>query len=86
MRTLCDVLDAMRKCYETRNFSGINGLIEEAQDMGNRMEAGLDEKRGYCHYRDERKRLKDEAKELLKAVNKLRKKEGKEPRTLKYYY
>ena len=64
MRTLCDVLDAMRKCYETRNFSGINGLIEEAQDMGDRMESALQEQKGYRHYRDEKNRLKKEAKEI----------------------
>lgn len=40
-RTLCDVLEEMRKCYETRNFGYLPGLIEEAQSMGNRMEAKL---------------------------------------------
>jgi len=42
-RTLCDVLKEMRQCYETRNFGYLPGLIEEAQSMGNRMEAKLEE-------------------------------------------
>lgn len=41
-RTLCDVLREMRTCLETLNFSYLSSLIEEAQFMGNRMEAGLE--------------------------------------------
>ena len=33
-RTLCSVLEEMRKCYETRNFAVLPGLIEEAQTYG----------------------------------------------------
>lgn len=40
-RTLCDVLDEMRKCIKTQNYSYLPSLIEEAQSMGNRMESGL---------------------------------------------
>lgn len=42
-RLLCDVLSDMRKCVESSNFSPMSGLIEEAQIMGNRMEAALSE-------------------------------------------
>lgn len=42
-RVVCDVLKEMRKCYETRNFSYLPGLIEEAQTMVNRMEARLED-------------------------------------------
>lgn len=42
-RTLCDVLDDLRKCYTTRNFASLLGLVEEAQMMGHRMEAALEE-------------------------------------------
>jgi len=45
-RTLCSVLDEMRKCYETRNFAPLHGLIEEAQTYGNRMEAKLSDVKG----------------------------------------
>lgn len=41
-RTLCDVLNDLRKCYETRNFAAVLGLVEEAQMMGDRMEAALE--------------------------------------------
>jgi len=42
-RFVCDVLKEMRKCNETRNFSYLPGLIEEAQTMVNRMEARLED-------------------------------------------
>ena len=44
-RTMCCVLDEMRKCFKTRNFSYLDALIEEIQVMGNKMEAGLEERR-----------------------------------------
>lgn len=43
-RTLCDVLEECRKTTQTLNFSYLLGLLEEAQTMANRMEAGLEEK------------------------------------------
>lgn len=63
-RPLCEVLEEMRKCYETRNFSYLSGLIEEAQSMGNRMEAGLEDKHGilYCH--KEKRKAEKELKEV----------------------
>ena len=54
-RTLCEVLDEMRKCFETRNFCGLNGLIEEAQGMGNKMEASLADKGDTDRWKKERK-------------------------------
>lgn len=63
-RSLCDVLDEMRKLYETRNFSGLLGLIEEAQSMANRMEAGLGDKKDLIAMHEEwdglRKKIKKE--------------------------
>jgi predicted nucleic acid-binding Zn-ribbon protein len=47
----------MRQCVKTLNFSYLSGLIEEAQSMGNRMEAKLDDMRDH-------KRLTKEVKEL----------------------
>ena len=46
-RTLCAVLDEMRRCYKTRNFAPLMGLIEEAQTYGNRMEAKLSDVQDY---------------------------------------
>ena len=70
-RTMCDVLEEMRKCNETRNFAPLLGLIEEAQSMANRMEAALGDKRDipkmtaeWHELRDKVRTLRAEAKEL----------------------
>ena len=63
-RTLCDVLNEMRKCHETRNYSPMLGLIEEAQSMGNRMESGLSDKNDVQDGRDQLKKIKQELAEL----------------------
>jgi len=70
-RTLCDVLSEMRKCYKTRNFSSILGLIEEAQSMGNRMEAAIGDKNGIKDMNEKWHKLKKEIKELRKEKEKL---------------
>lgn len=70
-RTLCDVLEEMRKCYETRNFSGILGLVEEAQSMGNKMEAALYDKNDIESYREERSQLRKEVDKLRKEKKEL---------------
>ncbi len=57
-RTLCNVLDEMRKANKTRNYSSLLGLIEEAQSMGNRMESVLFDKVDVVTYTDKRRRLK----------------------------
>jgi len=44
-RFLCEVLDAMRKTYETRDFSGLMAMIEQIQEYANRMESGLSKTR-----------------------------------------
>jgi len=63
-RTLCDVLRDMRTAYETRNFSYLLGLIEEAQMMGNRMEAKLYTIKDFGWLEKEIKQLKAEKKKL----------------------
>lgn len=65
-RYICNIFDEMRKAYDTRNFSYLPGLIEEAQVAANRMEASLYDKHDYNRLRD---RIK-EAKETLKKVKK----------------
>ena len=40
-RLVCRVLYEMRDCSKTRNFSYLDGLIEEAQVLVNRMESKL---------------------------------------------
>lgn len=63
-RTLCDVLNEMRKAEETKNFSYLKGLIEEAQMMGNRMEAKLWDQKDFEHRKEEYTTLKEEVKKL----------------------
>jgi len=74
-RTLCSVLEEMRKAYETRNFSYLIGLIEEAQSMGNRMEARLWDQKDFERAKEEHSKLKAEIKELKKEKNLLDKSE-----------
>lgn len=64
-RTMCDVLEEIRKCATSMNFSYLPGLIEELQSMANRMEAGLGDKKDLL-------RLSQERSELLKEVKKLK--------------
>lgn len=85
-RTLCDVLEEMRKCHESRNYAYLLGLVEEVQTFGNRMEAALsnqqdykamDEalhklKKEYKPLRDEIQKLRDEKEELENEIKKLK--------------
>lgn len=73
-RTLCAVLEEMRDCFKTYNFAPIKGLIEEAQSLGNRMEAGLSDVRDAEDMRREKRRLK---KQIAKLEDKLEKLEEK---------
>jgi len=63
-RTLCSVLEEMRKANESRNYSYLGGLIEEAQSMGNKMEAGLEDKDQHKIMLEDKAKLKKEIKEL----------------------
>ena len=78
-RTLCDVLEEMRACWKTRNFAPMKGLIEEAQGMGNRMEASLYEVKDlkklgeqYLQARRDVKNLEEEKASLEAKVERLR--------------
>ena len=79
-RYLCDVLDEMRTCYKTRNFSYLMGLIEEAQTMGERMEATLGDKKDYNHWHKKKKEEQVEFNKLRKDADKLRKNKGEKPK------
>lgn len=63
-RHVCSVLEEMRNCIKTSNFSYLSGLIEEAQTMVNRMEAGLWDQRDFTKLTDKISKLKKEVKEL----------------------
>lgn len=73
-RYLCSVLEDMRKCDETRNFAPLKGLIEEAQILGNRMEAGLGDKNDLLKMNEEKSKLKAEIKKLRSEVDALKSK------------
>ena len=67
-RSVCDVLEEMRKSFETRNFSYLLGLIEEVQSMVNKMEARLNDIHDFEHIEQRYKDLKKECRELQKIV------------------
>lgn len=61
-RTACSILEDMRNCDKTKNYSNLASLIEELQVAANRMESGLDDKRDLLAMQEEwhkwRKKLK----------------------------
>ena len=59
---LCSVLDEMRECTKTLNFSYLLGLIEEAQTLGNRMEAKLYEIKDFERLHEDIRDLKKKKK------------------------
>jgi hypothetical protein len=63
-RTMCDVLEEMRQASKSRNYSYIDGLIEEVQTMGNRMESGLERYKSMETAEQHILDLKSEIKEL----------------------
>jgi hypothetical protein len=70
-RYLCNIIEDMRKAYETRNFSYLLGMIEELQYRANRMEDRLDAFREVERMEDRRIELKKEIKKLKREKNKL---------------
>jgi len=76
-RTLCDVLDEMRKAHKTRNYSYLLGLIEEVQSMGNRMEAAIGDLNDIESNREASDNLKREVKALRIEKRKLNGELGK---------
>jgi len=52
------------KCFETRNFAPLLGLIEEAQGMGNRMEAALWDQKDFKEMQEQHRKLKKEVEAL----------------------
>ena len=67
-RLLCTVLEEMRDCVKTLNFSYLSGLIEEAQSLASRMESRLYDMKDYDHLLDDIRDLKKKKKNLKKTV------------------
>ena len=76
-RYLCDVLNEMRDCLKTYNFSYLLSLIEEAQSMGNRMEAALADQKDMKDWKKQKHKLKQELKDLSEETEKLEKQRDK---------
>ena len=70
-RLLCAVLDEMRDCVKTSNFSYLPGLIEEAQSLANRMEARLFEMKDFERLHKDIRNLKKKKKKLEEEVEEL---------------
>lgn len=75
-RTFCEVLEEMRTCFKTHNYSPMLGLIEECQIFASRMESALGDKRDIRSLNEERSQLRKEVKELEAKVKELETKIG----------
>lgn len=65
-RTVCEVLEEIRSCDKTKNYSPLLGLVEEVQSLVNRMEASLRDVNDLEHLADEKRKLKKKLKKLSK--------------------
>ena len=70
-RYLCSVLDEMRECTKTLNFSYLLGLIEEAQTLANRMETKLFEIKDFERLHEDIAKLKKQKKKLEEKIEEL---------------
>ena len=74
-RTICSVIDAIRKCHETHNYSMLMALVEEIQILAEAMEAHLWDQNSIKEYKEVIKKLKEELTALdaeIKAKEKLK--------------
>ena len=78
-RYLCSVLEDMRRCCETLNFSPMKGLVEEAQIFGNRMESALADRKDLRKMNEQHSALRKKIMTLRKEVKDLEKKLPKKP-------
>ena len=69
-RTICGVFEEMRSCNETRNYSYLLGLIEEAQSMANKMESKIDLIKDFEEMKDKYKELVERKNDLKKDIKK----------------
>jgi len=65
---MCTVLDEVRKCDETKNYSYLLGLVEELQVMGNRMEAKLETINDFEELKKRHKELEERKEKLKKEI------------------
>lgn len=86
-RYICTVLEEMRTCIETLNFSYLKSLVEEAQTLANRMEAALNDANDLEWKQEQLREVKKETKEYRKQkaelLNEIEKLEEKKERLSK---
>ena len=75
-RTLCEALEEMRACVKTGNYSYLPGLIEEAQSMGRRMEASLEDTNDLESTARQRKASMKEQEKLEREIEALQQKKA----------
>jgi predicted nucleic acid-binding Zn-ribbon protein len=73
-RTMCEVLEEIRKLDKVKNYSGLLGLVEEIQSMANRMESALHDQKDVVKLKEGLKELKKEYKKALQEYQDLEKK------------
>ena len=69
-RTICGVFEEMRSCNETKNYSYLLGLIEEAQSMANKMESKIDLIKDFEEMKDKYKELVERKNDLKQDIKK----------------
>ena len=69
-RTICGVLEEMRSCNETKNYSYLLGLVEEAQSMANKMESKIDLIKDFEELKEQCKNLVERKNDLKKDIKK----------------
>ena len=69
-RSICAVFEDMRSCNETKNYSYLLGLIEEAQSMANKMEFKIDLINNFEDLKDKYKELEERKNDLKKDIKK----------------
>ena len=67
-RLVCNVLEEMRNCSKTKNYSYLNGLIEEVQVLVNRMESKLMDQKDLDELNEEIREGKVELKRLKQKI------------------
>jgi len=63
-RSLCSMLEDLRTAHKVKNYSYLDGLIEEIQWAGSRMEAALNDIKDIKSLKEERSKLKAEVMKL----------------------
>lgn len=67
-RTICSILEDMRKMHDTHNYSQLQACIEELQYAANRMEAALEDNKEINRIRETLADMKLKYKKMKKKL------------------